>query len=192
MSKNLFVDTETGGLSSWKSALIQLSGIVEIDGEEKERFNFFIRPFPKDEITDSALEVGGFTREQVLTGESFEDPKVVYNKFTGMLKKYINKFDKTDKFSLIGYNSHSFDSPFIRRFLTKCGDSFYGSYFSHPSIDTMLIAAYKLMKVRNKLPNFKLMTVAKFMGIELDESKLHDAMYDVEITKKLFEKLDEK
>ena len=37
--KILFIDTETGGITE-KSALIQLSGIVQIGKEVAEEFNF--------------------------------------------------------------------------------------------------------------------------------------------------------
>ena len=41
MNKIIFIDTETGGVNAEKSALIQLSGIIEVDGTEKEKFNFY-------------------------------------------------------------------------------------------------------------------------------------------------------
>lgn len=43
-----------------------------------------------------------------------------------------------------------------------------------------------LMGVRNDMENFKLMTVARTMGIEIDENKLHDATYDIELTRDIF------
>ena len=42
--KILWLDTETTGLNTDKCDLIQLAGIVIIDGEEKERFNFYCQP----------------------------------------------------------------------------------------------------------------------------------------------------
>ena len=35
----------------------------------------------------------------------------------------------------------------------------------------------------------KLKTVAKYLGIEVDKSKLHDAWYDIEITRQIYAKL---
>ena len=37
-----------------------------------------------------------------------------------------------------------------------------------------------------EMENFKLMTVARFLGIEVDESQLHDALYDVKLTKEIY------
>ena len=45
LKKILYIDTETGGVDFQNSALIQLSGIIEIDGIEQERFNFYVKPF---------------------------------------------------------------------------------------------------------------------------------------------------
>ena len=48
------------------------------------------------------------------------------------------------------------------------------------------MAALKCINSRYEFKNFKLITVAKAAGIEIDPNKLHDAMYDVNITKELF------
>jgi len=45
------------------------------------------------------------------------------------------------------------------------------------------------MNQRPSMPNFKLMTVAKHIGLDIDESKAYDAIYDVEITREIFKKL---
>lgn len=51
------------------------------------------------------------------------------------------------------------------------------------------IANNATMGARNDMENFKLMTVAKTMGIEIDENKLHDATYDIELTRDIFYKI---
>ena len=65
MIKIIFIDTETGGVNAEKSALIQLSGIIEVDGTEKEKFNFYIKPFVNSEVNEKALEVQGRTLEEI-------------------------------------------------------------------------------------------------------------------------------
>lgn len=37
------------------------------------------------------------------------------------------------------------------------------------------------------MPDFKLKTVARFLGVPVDETKLHDAAYDIDITMKSFD-----
>jgi len=53
------------------------------------------------------------------------------------------------------------------------------------------MAAYHFMETRSQFPNFKLMTVAKYIGIEVDESRAHDAMYDIEVTKEILKRIVE-
>jgi DNA polymerase-3 subunit epsilon len=53
----------------------------------------------------------------------------------------------------------------------------------------MVMASFKLRKVRHELVDFKQSTVAKFLGIEIDEAKLHDAKYDIQICIKIFNML---
>lgn len=36
------------------------------------------------------------------------------------------------------------------------------------------------------MENFKLATVAKFMGINVDEEALHDAFYDIYLTREIY------
>ena len=188
VSKFLYIDTETSGVDCEKNALIQLAGIIVINGEEKERFNFFIRPFPEDIILEKALEIGGFTEEQITTSPEFEEPGIVYKKFIKILGKYVKKFNKADKFTMFAYNS-KFDMDFLRAWFKKNNDKYWGSWVYFPSICIMNQAAYKLMAKRHLLENFKLMTVAKFVGVELDETRLHDALYDIEISRNLLKKL---
>ena len=50
----------------------------------------------------------------------------------------------------------------------------------------MVLASFYLRKERAKLVDFKLKTVAQYLGIEIDESKLHDAEYDIYLTIEIF------
>ena len=63
--KILWVDTETTGTDPGKNGIIQLAGVLEINGHETTRFDFKIRPFADDVIEDTALAVNGFTREEL-------------------------------------------------------------------------------------------------------------------------------
>ncbi|MCK5614551.1 3'-5' exonuclease [Candidatus Pacearchaeota archaeon] len=182
--KLIHLDLETTGLDSDKSGITQIAGIIEIDGKEVEKFDFRVKPFPQKEISLEALKVTGVTAEQL---NKSSVPQIVYREFTAMLKRHINQFDKKDKFHMVGYNCQSFDSAFLRVFFADNGDKYYGSFFWSATIDVMVLAANALRHKRHEMVNFKLGTVAEELGIELDESKLHDAMYDIELTKAIFE-----
>lgn len=140
--KILFVDTETGGITE-RSALIQLSGIVQIGKEVAEEFNFYIKPFPGSEVTDEALKIQGRTREEVETYDSEEE---VFIKFMKILNKHIDKYNKEDKFLVGGYNVR-FDIDVINRFLKRNGEKYLFSYIQATTLDPLQwIAALQLLK----------------------------------------------
>ncbi len=129
--------------------------------------------------------MGNVTLEQI---QAYPPMKQVYTELTTMLGKYVKKFDKADKFFTVGFNNASFDCPFLRAFFVQNGDQYYGSWFWANPIDTFVLATPKLMEVRTKMPDFKLKTVAAQLGIEVDEAKLHDGAYDIDLTRLIYQK----
>lgn len=186
--KFLYIDVETGGLIPRKNPILQLSAILEVDEKEVFRFNKKVLPFPDQEVDPIALEVNGLTLSDV-TDDKHEPARLVYEEFLLMLDKYVNKYDPRDKLYIVGYNIHSFDAQFLRDFFLRFDNKYFGSYFWNPPIDVMLISAYACIGQRHKLENFKLGTVATSLGISIDEDRLHDAMYDVEVTMDIFNKI---
>lgn len=187
--KVLYFDLETTGLHPAKNGIHQISGILEVDGVIKEKFNYKVQPNPKSKIDEEALKVSGVTKEQIL---AYPPMAEVHKQFIEMLGKYCDKFAKTDKIFLCGYNSSAFDIPFLRGFFLQCGDNYFGSWFWSNSFDVMVLASYHLKEIRSQMVDFKLKTVAKEMGIKVDESKLHDAFYDIELTKQIYDLIETK
>jgi DNA polymerase-3 subunit epsilon len=186
MALLFYFDLETTGVHFWKNGIHQLSGMVEVDGEIKEKFDFKVRPNPKAIIEQAALDVAGVKKEDIL---QYPEMIKVYREITAILGRYVDKYNKTQKFFLVGYNNAAFDNNFLRAFFVQCRDDYFGSWFWSSPIDVFVLASQKLMMQRHTMPNFKLMTVAKHLNIPLDESKLHNAMYDIEITKAIYEKI---
>lgn len=187
MNKIIFIDTETGGVNAEKSALIQLSGIIEIDGTEKEKFNFYIKPFENSELNEKALEVQGRTLEELGT-EKYINESIIYKKFLEILDKYIDKYDKNDKFIVAGYNV-KFDIDILKALFERNNNKFLFSYFNSSMLDPLY--SVRLLQVAGMLPvleNNKLETWCKYFNIEL---KAHDSLQDITATKKLIEKLVE-
>lgn len=183
MTKILFFDLETTGLDDVINGIHQLGGCIEIDGVVVEEFDFKIKPAKHLFIEDEALKVSGITRETI---ETYESESLVYQKFITMLSKHINKFDKQDKAFLSGWNNIHFDNRFLREFFIRQGDKFFGSWFWSNSIDVMVLASEYLKHERPDMPNFKLVTVARELLPEIDESKAHDANYDIEMTRGIY------
>lgn len=184
MSKLFFYDLETTGTNPGRHGIHQISGEIVIDGKSLETFDFKVQPNPKAQIEEAALAVGGVTREQIMAYPSMGQ---VYTQLATMLGKYVNKYDKTDKFHLVGYNNRGFDDNFFRGFFLQNGDNYFGSWFWADSIDVLVLASTFLADRRAELPNFKLATVADFLGIDTTAGKLHDASFDIYVTKAVFD-----
>lgn len=181
--KAFFYDLETTGTNPGRHGIHQISGEIVIDGTTVETFDFKVQPNPKAQIEDVALEVGGVTREQIM---AYPPMGQVYNQLVAMLGKYVNKFDPKDKFHLVGYNNRSFDDNFFRGFFLQNGDKYFGSWFWADSIDVLVLASMLLADHRHELQNFKLATVAEYLGIDTTAGKLHDASFDIYVTKAIF------
>ena len=115
MSKIFYFDTETTGLNPKRHDIIQLAYIVEIDGEVKEEGQFKLQPMNYDTIDRGALEVNKITIEQLKT---YQQPKLVHGQIVNLLDKYVDKYNKLDKFIPTGYNVQ-FDMDMFIRAVTK-------------------------------------------------------------------------
>lgn len=186
MAKLLFFDLETTGTMFWRNGIHQIGGIIDIDGEEKERFDIRLAPNPKAQVEQEALDVGGVTLEQIQSYQPMEDG---YRQLVGILSRYVNKFDKKDKMYLVGYNNASFDNQFLRALFTQCGDKYFGSWFYPNCMDVYVMSTPFIMDHQKDMENVKLMSVAKQMGIEVDNDRLHDATYDIELTRDIYYKI---
>jgi DNA polymerase III subunit epsilon len=182
--KLFFFDLETTGVNPAKNGIHQISCEIVIDGITKEVHDWRVRPNPQAIIEQEALDVAGVTKEQILAYPPMKD---IYLQMIHTLSQYVDRYSRTDKFFLVGYNNASFDNQFLRGFFLQNGDQYFGSWFWANSIDVMVLATQYLMDRRAKMENFKLATVAKEMGVTMDESRLHDASYDLYLTKAIYE-----
>ncbi|MGB6129462.1 MAG: 3'-5' exonuclease [Psychrilyobacter sp.] len=182
--KILWYDTETTGLTE-NSAMFQISGVIEIDGEEKEEFDIFCKPHEGADISEQALEVTGMSREEL---ESFQSPKKAYEELVEIFSKYIDKFNKDDKFIIAGQNV-KFDIDVLNRFFRRNNDNYLGSFLNYKQVfDTLSIyMALEIADVVPKLENHKLETICKIMGVKL--SNAHNSLADVKATKEVGDKL---
>ena len=179
----IFYDVETTGANPNKHSLHQVAGLIEIDEQVVEEFNIYSRPYTKAAIEPEALKVCKVTEAELWAYPAMEDAKT---EFCRTISKYINKYDKNSKAYLVGFNNRGFDDKFLRMWFTLCDDPYFGSWFWPDSRDTMVLASEYLESRRPSMSNFQLHTVAQTLGLEVDESKLHDASYDVLLTRQIY------
>lgn len=181
--KILWLDTETTGLLPFKHDIIQLSAIVEVDGVEREKIDICLAPINVSDIQQSALDVNGRTRSEIL---NFPDARQQLITFCNILDKYVSRTVKGDEFILAGYNI-TFDQDFLRNLFKRTEVPGIKGYFAYKTFDVYTLVF--MLTYLGKLPlleNMKLTTMCAHFGIEYDA---HNSMADIEATKKLFGRL---
>ena len=183
-NKILWIDIESTGLLFNKHGIIQIAGIIEINGEVKEKFQIFNNPIGKT-IDEGALKINGYSVERL---QGFMHPRNNYEGIIKMFSKYVDKFDKSDKFIAAGHNV-CFDIEFLLQFFKDNNDNYFFSWVeSRAYLDTRYIANF--LQHTKKLPvleNSKLETLSKHF--EEDTAGLHNAMFDIEHTRAIYYKM---
>ncbi len=178
--KVFWFDTETTGLDPYENDIIQIAGIVEIDGSVAEEFNFTCAPSNPNNIDPKALEVNKLRREDIL---KYEPPGVMLKwKLLPLLNKYIQPHDKKDKFLMAGWNTQ-FDMRFLRKFWKKNNEDYFGSWFEWVIFDVMVWYVGVEICTRHPYEDHKLVSIAAANGIHLDA---HDALNDIRVTRELY------
>lgn len=174
-----YMDCETTGLDPISDGMIQVAGIIEVDGEVVEEFEIKCRPFKGEFVSQSALKVNGVALEDLRT---WPEPSEAYSQLKKILDKHVNKYEKKDKLYAVGQNV-GFDVEFLRWFFRKNKDNYFGSYVHYHKID--LIAITTIMKIAGKikLDNMKLESVMKALDFG---DQTHDALDDVRAVRKVF------
>lgn len=186
--KQLFIDTETGGLDSNQNALLEVGGIIRIDNDLPIYFDFHAQPFSDDIITEEALKVNNLTREEI---KGFSPPHEMHSELTSLWSGYIDRYNKRDKFFVYGWNVE-FDDRFLRAFFRKCGDKYYGSYILWPPMNVASLVNEHLRMARFDIQDFHLHTVCEYFEIPVDYTRRHSATYDAELTMQIYDFIKER
>lgn len=184
MTKILYLDTETTGLDPVRNDPYQIAGIIEIDGKVEEEFNLFCQPLDWSTIDDHALAMNGKMREDL---EKYPLAKTVRSNLIKILDKYVDRFNRHDKFTPAGQNV-TFDLQFLNHWFKKLHDDYWGSWCTWYPLDLRQLVTIAQVKGWLRLENQKLATVAAAFGIDF---QAHDAMEDVRVTHKIISRMME-
>ena len=163
--QNKFVvfDVETTGLDPESCEIIEIGACKIENGIIKEKFQTLIKP--KQEISYLITDITGITNDMVEDAPSGEDVvRDFYNFTRGCI--------------MVGHNV-GFDIKFIK----KAGEK-VGLDFDNEIEDTMTLAREKI-----RVPNYKLKTIVKTLGLELVNA--HRAFNDAYATAQVYLKLSE-
>lgn len=180
--KTCYVDVETAGTDPGRHALLQVAMIIDIDGEVIATKVWNLSPFETDQIDDQALVVNKIDRGQLFSADRI-DPRNAFTDISAFLGEQVDKFDKTDKLTFAAYNAR-FDNDFLRQFWLKCGDKYFGSWFSNQIVDPLQVVYFlRWLGQIPPLPDYKLGTVCANFGISIENA--HDALADIKATRAL-------
>lgn len=188
--KAFYFDVETTGLDKTKAGLTQLAAIVVIDGVEVDSISLDINPASYNrevEISPEALAVTNKSLEDLANYPLSADQ---FRVFINFLDKHINKFDKTDKFVPIGYNSQ-FDMGFMQEWFIDNGHAYFGSYFQYKDVDVFALVKHLAFLGHINSTNHKLGTICDIYGVDLGDNA-HDAIADIRATRNLYQVLIDK
>lgn len=180
--KLLTLDLETTGPDPELHGIHQIAGEVYIQGEGlKETFDYYVKPFSSDNVQQKALDIAGVTYEKIM---GYADPNEIYAEITKTFKDYVDPFDPTDKFFVVGYGVSFFDMKMLYKFANKCKDPYFGSYVHRHSIDVYHHAVRWAAPVLHQMPNMKQETIYQMVfGEPLDGA--HNAVHDYRASKRL-------
>ena len=187
------VDTETEGLNLTSSKPWQVSWVVCRGHNIISKHDHFIR-WDNNNVSADAERITGFDKDYYYSRA--EDPMEVFKK----LSKYL--YDPS--FLVIGQNLLGFDVYMInvwRKLMEMKSDHSYvdriidtksisTAIFKNilPDKENFLSWQYKMLHIREKGLKTSQAFMLKYYDIPHDPKKLHDSLYDVEMTFEIFKK----
>ena len=109
IKSKLVIDTETGGISPRRDALLQIGAVITNTNtyQEEDTYSVLIKPSPSLAVKAEALAVNGLTKEKI-------DKGVTEKQAIEGLVKFIAKFSYRGYWPIIvGWNIH-FDVSFLK------------------------------------------------------------------------------
>ena len=167
INNNNFVvyDLETTGIDSVSDSIIEIGAVKIVNGKVTQKFSTFVNP--QRPIPQEASRVNNITDEMVADAPVIND---VIHDFMSFI----------DGCVLMGYNNINFDNKFIFKVLKDLGID-----FKNETMDVYNIVRNSQIKPKN----FKLTSVAKYLGVDLEGA--HRAYNDAYATAQIFLKLNE-
>jgi len=169
------VDPKRGG------GIHEIAYIFEVDQKVVKSATHKCKPFKNDLVNAQSLAVCGVTYEEIMQ----------YPEATEAFKDIINTIHHHKPVILGGFNNCIYDNPMFQSWWFKCNNALkmdlkLVNYIYFDALDVRVLAIEALQNERGKMPGFKLGQVAEHLGIKVDEADLHNALYDIELTKKIY------
>ncbi|MCX7820964.1 MAG: single-stranded-DNA-specific exonuclease RecJ [Brevinematales bacterium] len=163
----VFLDLETTGLNPFKDEIIEIGAIIVKNGIVIDRFEALVKP--ENPISSEIETLTNISNEMLnRQGKPIDLVMAKFLEFIGTRK-------------LVGHNLIEFDLKFIETYLRKKG---------LPQIKNQLEDTLKMARIMLKnCKDHKLNTVANFLGLYVDTTKLHRSIADSEVCAEVYRRL---
>lgn len=176
------VDVETGGFNEQTDALLQIAAVI-LDRDENgnyycaETVSCHVNPFKGANLDPKSMEVNGIVVDhpfRLAVDEKIALPKIFKPVRTALKKHNCNKA------ILVGHNAH-FDLKFIYAASQRCGIK-RNPFHPFSTFDTVSLSGLVYGQT-------VLARSVKAANLEWNANEAHSAIYDAEMTAKLFCKI---
>lgn len=185
----MWLDTETTGLETTDASAFELAFILVQNGVVICERDFYLNPLSETiKYNEDAGKIHGYTEEQI---KAFPPEKEQILKIVDFLKSSVNLFksdgSRTEKLVIAGYNVE-FDKKHLKALLARNGFN-YDDYFIDTADVFEQVKRAGIQKALPYLPDRKLGTVAKHLGVNLENA--HNALADIRATREVAKKLQQ-
>jgi DNA polymerase III epsilon subunit-like protein len=189
--KYVVIDTETEGLNLINSRPWQVSWLTAKGSYIQKKYDKFLK-WPNLKVSEGAARITGFNEEKY--NRISEDPKKILHDLWSIISD--------PSYIIIGQNFLGFDVYVLNTLRKQCGEKCDYSYIPRV-IDTRslamaigsgykelertdILSQYRFLNHRDKKIKASQAALLKQYNIEHDPSRLHDGLYDIEMTFKIF------
>ena len=189
----VYFDLETGGLLE-QHPIIQIAAVAIDESTWRElgaiemKLQFDFAAADPEALKINHWDAAVWRAEAILPGAAvlrfarFLEP---YKSIRLVSKRTGNPYSVAQ---LAGHNAAAFDFPRISRLFRDAGSFLAADYHV---LDTMHGAMWMLRGRPNPPENYKLVTLARYFGVQFSDGKAHDALADVRLTIQLARALRE-
>ncbi len=175
----VIIDVETGGFNPATDALLEVAAVLvhmnaEGDLELGERYRYIVKPFPGSRLDPASLQVTGIDPFHPLR-PAIDEGEALRRLFQDIRKEVRER--GCNRAVLVGHNSF-FDLQFLNAAVERTGIK-RNPFHPFSSFDTATLAGVAYGQT-------VLGRAVAAAGFEWEDSRAHSALYDAEMTAKLF------
>ena len=175
----VIIDVETGGFNASTDALLEIAAVLVRmnpagDLELADRHRYLIKPFPGSRLDPASLQVTGIDPFHPLR-PAIDEGEALKRLFQDIRKEV--REQNCNRAVLVGHNSF-FDLQFVNAAVERAGIK-RNPFHPFSSFDTATLAGVAYGQT-------VLGRAVAAAGFEWDEAQAHSALYDAEMTAKLF------